>query len=124
MSFEGLKFTKDHEWIKVEGDVAVIGISNHAQHELGDVVYVEIPAVGDTISRGDAMANVESVKAVSDVYAPVSGEIVKVNAGLEDKPELINKDAEGNGWIAKIKISDPDELNELMSPEDYKKLIS
>ena len=124
MSFEGLKFTKDHEWIKVEGDVAVIGISNHAQHELGDVVYVEIPAVGDTISRGDAMANVESVKAVSDVYAPVSGEIVEVNAGLEDKPELINKDAEGNGWIAKIKISDPDELNELMSPEDYKKLIS
>ncbi len=124
MSVEGLKFTKDHEWIKVEGDVAVIGISNHAQHELGDVVYVEIPAVGDTISRGDAMANVESVKAVSDVYAPVSGEIVEVNAGLEDQPELINKDAEGNGWIAKIKISDPDELNELMSPEDYKKLIS
>jgi len=124
MSVEGLKFTKDHEWIKVEGDVAVIGISNHAQHELGDVVYVEIPAVGDTISRGDAMANVESVKAVSDVYAPVSGEIIEVNAGLEDQPELINKDAEGNGWIAKIKISDPDELNELMSPEDYKKLIS
>lgn len=124
MNAAALKFTKDHEWVRLEGDVAVMGISEHAQHELGDVVYVELPAVGDSISRGDALANVESVKAVSDVYAPVSGEIVAVNQDLEDHPEQINKDAEGNGWIAKIKISDPAELDELMSVEDYRKMIS
>ncbi|MBN1196448.1 MAG: glycine cleavage system protein GcvH [Candidatus Aminicenantes bacterium] len=124
MNAAALKFTKDHEWVRLEGDVAVMGISEHAQHELGDVVYVELPTVGDSISRGDALANVESVKAVSDVYAPVSGEIVAVNQELEDHPEQINKDAEGNGWIAKIKISDPAELDELMSVEEYRKMIS
>lgn len=124
MSAENIKFTKDHEWVRVEGDTAVVGISEHAQHELGDVVYVELPAVGDSVSRGDAMANVESVKAVSDVYAPISGEIVAVNEDLEDHPEQINKDAQGGGWIAKIKLSNPADLDELMSLEDYQKLIS
>ncbi|HDP95397.1 MAG TPA: glycine cleavage system protein GcvH [Candidatus Aminicenantes bacterium] len=124
MSADALKFTKDHEWVRLEGDIAVMGISEHAQHELGDVVYVELPAVGDSIKRGDALANVESVKAVSDVYAPVSGEIVAVNENLEDHPEQINKDAEGGGWIAKIKISDAAELDELMPAEDYRKMIS
>jgi len=124
MSAEALKYTKDHEWVKVEGDIAVMGISEHAQHELGDVVYVELPAVGDSVSRGDALANVESVKAVSDVYAPVSGEVIEVNENLEDHPEQINKDAQGSGWIAKIKLSDPAEIDQLMSQEDYQKMIS
>lgn len=124
MSAENIKFTKEHEWVRVEGDTAVVGISEHAQHELGDVVYVELPAVGDSFSRGDAMANVESVKAVSDVYAPISGEVVAVNEDLEDHPEQINKDAQGQGWIVKIKLSNPADLDELMSLEDYQKMIS
>jgi len=124
MSAENIKFTKEHEWVRVEGDTAVVGISEHAQHELGDVVYVELPAVGDSVSRGDAMANVESVKAVSDVYAPISGEVIAVNEDLEDHPEQINKDAQGQGWIVKIKLSNPADLDELMSLEDYQKMIS
>lgn len=124
MSTDTLKFSKDHEWVRMEGDIAVVGISEHAQHELGDVVYVELPGVGDTFSRGDALANVESVKAVSDIYAPLSGEVVAVNTELEDHPEKINQDAEGEGWIARIKISDPSELDALMSVEDYRKMIS
>lgn len=115
----GLKFTKEHEWVKLEGDVATIGISEYAQKELGDVVYVELPSVGDTIKKGDACSNIESVKAVSDIYAPVSGEIVAVNESLEDAPETINQDPMNNGWILKVKLDDPSQLNELMDEAQY-----
>ena len=101
-----VKYTSDHEWIRLEGDVATIGISNYAQEQLGDVVYVDLPEVGKAVSKGSEAAVVESVKAASEVYAPLSGEIVEVNAALGDAPGQINEDAEGNGWFMKIKLSD------------------
>jgi len=119
MNLKDFKFTKDHEWAKVEGDIAVIGITDYAQKELGDVVYVELPPVGETFSQGDACSNIESVKAVSDIYAPVSGEIIEVNEALEDKPEIVNKDPYGDGWLFKLKMENPDELEELMNAEAY-----
>lgn len=119
-----LKFMKSHEWVRVEGDGKVtVGISDHAQQQLGDLVYVELPAVGDTVEAGNACAVVESVKAASDVYAPVSGRIVAVNAALADKPETINEDAYGEGWMFVVELSDPDQLNELLEPDDYAALI-
>ena len=114
-----VKYTSDHEWIRLEGDVATIGISNYAQEQLGDVVYVDLPEVGKAVSKGSEAAVVESVKAASEVYAPLSGEIVEVNAALGDAPGLINEDAEGNGWFMKIKLSDPGELDGLMDADDY-----
>jgi glycine cleavage system H protein len=123
MNLKDFKFTKEHEWVKVEDDVAAMGITDYAQHELGDVVYVELPTVGDSFAKGDAIGNIESVKAVSDVYAPLSGEIVEINENLEDKPESINQDPYGEGWIVKIKLDDPAELDELMSDEDYQKML-
>ena len=119
-----LKFLKSHEWARVEGDGKVtIGISDHAQGLLGDLVYVELPNVGDAIEAGTACAVVESVKAASDVYAPVSGKVVEVNSALADKPETINEDAYGDGWLFTLEISDAEQLNELLSPDDYSELL-
>lgn len=119
-----LKFLKSHEWARVEGDGRVtVGISEHAQELLGDLVYVELPQVGDRVEAGNACAVVESVKAASDVYAPVSGRIVAVNSALVDKPETINEDAYGEGWMFTIEIEDAEQLNELLSPDDYAELI-
>ncbi len=115
-----LKFLKSHEWVRVEdGGKATVGISDHAQSLLGDLVYVELPNVGDTVEAGNACAVVESVKAASDVYAPVSGKVVEVNSALADKPETINEDAYGDGWLFVLEMTDPDQLGELLGPDDY-----
>lgn len=123
MDLNDLLFTKEHEWVKVEDDIATIGISDYAQKELGDVVYVELPSVGDTISKGDPCSNIESVKAVSDIYAPVSGEILEVNGELEDTPELINRKPYEDGWIFKMRLEDESELDELMGYEQYEQYL-
>jgi glycine cleavage system H protein len=117
------RFTKDHEYARVEGDVAVVGISDHAQEALGDVVFVELPAIGAKLAKGDSAAVVESVKAASDVFAPVSGEVVEVNKDVDSQPGLINEDATGRGWILKIKLADPKELAALMSEADYEAFL-
>ncbi len=114
-----LKYAKSHEWVRVEGDTAVVGISDHAQHELTDIVYVELPPVGDRVEAGKECAVVESVKAASDIYAPVTGDIVAVNEELTRTPELVNQDSYGKGWMFKVKLSDLAELGELLSPTDY-----
>jgi glycine cleavage system H protein len=116
---KNLRYAKTHEWVRVEGDIAVVGITDHAQQELTDVVYVETPAVGSRVEAGEECAVVESVKAASDIYAPVSGDVVAVNEELSSAPELLNQDPYDKGWIFKIKTSDPGELNELLSPDDY-----
>jgi glycine cleavage system H protein len=119
-----LRFLKSHEWARLEDDGTVtVGISEFAQSQLGDLVYVEVPAEGDSISAGNACAVVESVKAASDVYSPVSGVIVRANAGLSDRPEAINEDAFGEGWIFVVKPSDPSELDALMGPDEYADMI-
>ncbi|MDF3982419.1 glycine cleavage system protein GcvH [Luteibacter sp. PPL201] len=119
-----LKFAKSHEWVRVEQDGTVtVGISDHAQSSLGDLVYVELPEVGSSVQAGNGTAVVESVKAASDIYAPVSGEVVAVNEKLSDAPETINEDAYGEGWIFKLKISDKGELDELLGPDDYAELV-
>ncbi|MGO3126568.1 MAG: glycine cleavage system protein GcvH [Luteimonas sp.] len=119
-----LKFLKSHEWVRIEGDGKVtIGISDHAQGLLGDLVYVELPAVGDDVQAGTGVAVVESVKAASDVYAPVSGTITAVNEALADKPETINEDAYGEGWLFVVELSEPEQLNELLAPDDYAEQI-
>ena len=119
-----LKFMKSHEWARVEGDGKVtVGISDHAQGLLGDLVYVELPNVGDRIEAGNACAVVESVKAASDIYAPVTGTVVEVNAALADKPETINEDAYGDGWIFVVELEEPDQLKELLDPDDYADLV-
>ena len=119
-----VKYTSDHEWIRLEGDVATIGISNYAQEQLGDVVYVDLPDIGKSVSKGAEAAVVESVKAASEVYAPLSGEIVEVNVALGDTPGQINEDAEGNGWFMKIKLSDPGELEGLMDVDEYATFVA
>ena len=119
-----LKFLKSHEWARVEDNGQVtVGISDHAQGLLGDLVYVELPAVGDTVTAGAAVAVVESVKAASDVYSPVSGKVVAVNEALSDKPETINEDAYGEGWILVVQPDSLDEVNELLTPDDYSELL-
>ena len=118
-----VKFTQEHEWIKIEGDVASFGITAYAAEQLGDVVYVELPEVGKAIKTGDAVAVVESVKAASDVYAPVSGEVVEANEELSASPEKVSEDAEGAGWFAKIKLSDASELDGLMDANAYKAFL-
>lgn len=123
MDLKDFKFTKEHEWAKVEGDIAVVGITDYAQKELGDVVYVELPEVGNTYEKDEACSNIESVKAVSDIYAPVSGEITEVNEALEDQPEIVNKDPYGEGWLFKLKMENPDELEELMNAEAYNEYV-
>ena len=118
-----LKYTKDHEWISIDGDSATIGITDYAQGELGDIVYVEIEALGEQIDKEEIFGSVEAVKTVSDLFLPVSGEITEMNEGLEDNPELINDDPYGEGWIIKMKISDQGELTDLLSADAYKELI-
>jgi len=117
---EDLQYTKSHEWVRTEGDAATIGITEHAQEELGDVVFVELPEEGATIDAGESFGTVESVKAVSDLYAPVGGEVVEVNSSLEDAPEKINDDPYGEGWIVKLRTS---EEADLLSPEEYEKVV-
>jgi len=121
---ENLKYTKDHEWALVQDDTATIGITDYAQGELGDIVYLELPTVGDTATQGEAIGTIEAVKTVADMYTPLSGEVIEVNEALEDASELLNKDPYGEGWIAKIKLSDPAEVEKLLSPADYQKLLS
>jgi len=116
---KNLKYAKTHEWVRVEGELAVVGITDHAQNELTDVVYVETPAASARVEAGKECAVVESVKAASDIYAPVSGDVVAVNEELSSAPELLNQDPYGKGWMFKVKMSDPSELNELLSPDDY-----
>ena len=119
-----LKFLKSHEWARVEGDGKVtIGISDHAQGLLGDLVYVELPSVGDRVEAGNASAVVESVKAASDVYSPVTGTVVEVNSALSDKPETINEDAYGDGWLFVVELADADQLNGLFGPDEYAELL-
>jgi len=118
-----LKYTKDHEWISIDGDDATIGITDYAQGELGDIVYVEIESIGDSLNKEEIFGSVEAVKTVSDLFIPVSGEITEMNENLEDNPELINDDPYGDGWIIKMKINDSSELNDLLSPEEYKELV-
>ncbi len=116
---EELKYLSTHEWARVEGDVVTIGITDHAQDAMGDLVYVEVPEVGDQVSAGDEAGVVESVKAASDIYAPVAGEILAVNENLEDEPERVNTDPYGDGWMFQIKMSDSAELDAMLSAEDY-----
>lgn len=118
-----LYFTEDHEWISLDGDVATVGITNHAQEQLGDLVFVELPEVGSTVSKGDAAAVVESVKAASDVYSPVDGTITEVNEALTSDPAMVNQKAEKEGWLWKMKLSDASQLDGLMSAADYKAMI-
>jgi glycine cleavage system H protein len=117
------RFTRDHEWIRAEDGIGTVGISGHAQEQLGDIVYVELPEVGRQAKKGEAVAVVESVKAASDIYAPVAGEVLEVNAGLADKPALVNEDAEGQGWFLKIRIADAAELDQLMDRAQYEAFV-
>jgi len=118
-----LKYTKDHEWVKVEGNLARIGITDHAQTELTEIVFVELPGAGKEVKAGDVLGNVESVKTVSEVFSPVTGAVSESNGKLADSPELLNKDPYGQGWVAVIEMSDASELAALMSADDYKKLL-
>lgn len=120
---EELKYTEEHEWVKIEGDIAIVGITDFAQNELSDIVYVELPEVGKNIKKGDVIATVEAVKTVADVYSPVSGEIIEVNEKLKDEPSIINNDPYGEGWIAKVKMENPEEINALLDHAAYKKLV-
>ena len=118
-----LKYTKEHEWIRVEGDEAIVGITDYAQSQLGDIVFVECETVGDSLESGDTFGTIEAVKTVSDLYLPVSGEVIEFNEALEDQPELVNKDPYGDGWIIKIKLSDESEVDGLLTADAYKALI-
>ena len=118
-----LKYTKDHEWVKIEGDVAVIGITDFAQSELGDIVYVEVETLDETVDADEIVGTVEAVKTVSDLFLPLSGEIVAFNEALEDEPESVNTDPYGAGWMIKLKFSDASQIDNLMSAEDYKTLV-
>ncbi|MCE5227145.1 MAG: glycine cleavage system protein GcvH [Porphyromonadaceae bacterium] len=119
-----LKYTKDHEWIRVEGNVAYIGITDYAQGELGDIVYVDVQTEGETVEKEEVFGSIEAVKTVSDLFMPVTGEVVEINSALEEKPELINEDAYGEGWIIKINITDASQIEELLSASDYEQLIA
>ncbi|MBN2697737.1 MAG: glycine cleavage system protein GcvH [Bacteroidales bacterium] len=120
---DNLKYTKEHEWVRIEGDTATVGITDFAQGELGDVVFVEIETVGETMNQGDTFGTIEAVKTVSDLYMPLAGEIVELNPALEGNPELVNTDPYGEGWMIRIKISDSGGIKNLLSAEDYKSLV-
>lgn len=120
---ENLKYTKDHEWISVEGDVATVGITDFAQSELGDIVYVDVETDGDSLAKEDVFGSIEAVKTVSDLFMPASGTVTEFNAALDSAPELVNKDPYGEGWIIKVTISKPEELDGLLSAAQYKELI-
>jgi glycine cleavage system H protein len=118
-----VRYSKDHEWVKIDGDTATVGITHYAQEQLGDVVFVELPEVGKKVEQGKEMATVESVKAASEVYAPISGEVVEVNSALADAPATVNEEAQGKGWFAKLKIADKGQLAGLMDEAAYKKFV-
>ena len=120
---DGLKYTKEHEWVLVEDHVATVGITEYAQQELGDIVYVELPEVGEKIVKDDPFGAVESVKAVSDIYAPISGTVLEINDALPESPETINEDPYGDGWMIKVEMSDKDELKDLMNAEEYEEYV-
>jgi glycine cleavage system H protein len=117
-------YSRDHEWVRVEGDTCVLGITQYAQEELGEIVFVELPEVGDSFSATDEVGTIESVKAVAEVYTPVAGEVAEVNSALEDEPELVNDDPHGDGWLIKLKVSDKGDLSELMNAEQYEEYIA
>lgn len=119
---ENLKYTKDHEWIKVEGNVGTIGITDYAQGELGDIIYVDVPSM-DNVKQGDSFGTIEAVKTVSDMFAPVSGKLIEVNNAVNDNPAIVNSDPYGEGWLVKIELSDPSEVDGLVSVADYKELV-
>ena len=119
-----LKYTEDHEWVKVDGEIATVGITDHAQSELGDIIFIEFPEINDLIDRMEPFGTIEAVKTVADLFAPLNGKIVEINEALEDSPELVNSDAYGEGWIVKVSVDDLDQLNDLLSSENYEKLIS
>jgi glycine cleavage system H protein len=118
-----LKYSNDHEWVRVEGNIAVIGITDYAQGQLGDVVFVDVQTVGETLEQGDMFGAIEAVKTVADVFMPLSGKVLEVNAGIEDAPQLVNKDPYGEGWIIKIEMTNPVQVNALLSAEEYKGII-
>mgnify|MGYP005841427635 CR=1 FL=1 len=120
---DNLKYTKDHEWLRLEGDIATIGITDFAQKELGDIVYVDINTVGETVEREAVFGTVEAVKTVSDLFMPVTGEVLEVNSNLESTPDAVNSDPYGDGWMVKVKVTDPASVNSLLSADDYKKVI-
>ena len=120
---ENLLYTKDHEWLRVEGNTGYVGVTDFAQGELGDIVFIEIETSGETLNKEEVFGTIEAVKTVSDMFMPVSGEILEVNPELEAKPEVVNKDPYGNGWMVKIKITNPAQLSDLLSPEKYKALL-
>jgi len=121
---ENFYYTKEHEWVSVDGDTATVGITDHAQEELGDIVYVDLPKVGASVEKSKALGSVESVKAVSDIYAPVTGEVVAINEALSVTPEKLNADPHGDAWLVKIKLKSPDEIKELLSAADYQSYIA
>jgi glycine cleavage system H protein len=121
---DNLRYTKDHEWIRLEGDEAIVGITDFAQHELGDIVYVEIETVGQELNAGDVFGTVEAVKTVSDLYLPVNGSVTEINPKLNSNPELVNNDPYGEGWMAKIKVSNVADVESLLNAEAYQKLVS
>jgi len=123
MALENLLFTKEHEWLRMDGDIAAVGITEYAQHELGDVVYVELPAPGKEVKKGDPAANIESVKAVSDVFSPLSGTVTEVNGKLGNNPELVNQEPYGDGFLFKMKFKQPDELKELLDQKKYEEYL-
>ncbi len=120
---ENLKYTKDHEWIRVEGDFAWVGVTDYAQGELGDIVFVELPAVGTKLTQGKSFGTIEAVKAVSDLYAPAAGEVVELNSAIKDTPEVVNKDPYGDGWMVKIRIANKNDINALLDAASYQKLV-
>jgi len=119
-----LMYTREHEWVGVEGKIATVGITDWAQGELGDVVFVELPAMGKTVKQGDAFGTIEAVKAVSDLYSPVSGKVIEVNSALDDEPMMVNRDPYGDGWMIRVEMSEASELKQLLNAGDYSKLIS
>lgn len=121
---ENLRYSKDHEWVSVDGDIATIGVTDYAQHSLGDVVYVDLPRVGDSFATHEAFGSVESVKAVSEIFTPVAGEVSEVNDGLNDAPESVNNDPYGAGWMLKVKMTNPNEADGMMSAVEYEEYLS
>ncbi len=119
-----LKYDKEHEWVRVDGDTAVIGITDFAQDQLGEVVYVDLPAEGDEVASGDTFGEIESVKSVSELFSPVTGEVVKVNEDLDDAPETVNEDPYGDGWMIEVRMADPTEVDEMLTAEEYESFVS
>ncbi len=120
---ENLKYTKEHEWVKLEGKTGTVGITDYAQGELGDIIYIDVTTVGQEVKQGDSFGTIEAVKTVSDMYAPVSGKIIEFNSAVNDNPAIVNQDPYGDGWLVKIELSNEDEMNGLLSAGDYKSLI-